>query len=80
MLLRVLGGADANIDVLDLELQQGDRLILCTDGVSNAVQPPDLLAIVGQPIAPAAVAHQLCEAADARGGFDNSTAVVIDVR
>lgn len=80
VLLRVLGGADANIDVHDFELNTGDRLVLCTDGVSNALALADLAAIVRQSIAPADVARQLCEAADARGGHDNSTAVVVDVR
>lgn len=80
VLLRVLGGADANIDLQDIELNVGDRLVLCTDGVSNPLTPPDLAAIVRQPTAAADVARQLCEAADARGGHDNSTAVVVDVR
>lgn len=79
VLLRVLGGADAAIDRFGLELRAGDRLLLCTDGVSNAIQPEDLAAIVRQPLAPAEVARHLCEAADAAGGFDNSTAIVIDV-
>ena len=79
VLLRVLGGADAAIDRLELELRSGDRLLLCTDGVSNAVQPADLSAIVRQGGAPGDIARHLCEAADAAGGFDNSTAVVIDI-
>jgi len=79
VLLRVLGGADAAIDRFEFELNPGDRLLLCTDGVSNAVQPADLAAIVRQAEAPGDIARHLCEAADAAGGFDNSTAVVIDV-
>ncbi len=79
VLLRVLGGADAAIDRFHLELRPGDRLLLCTDGVSNAVQPDDFAAIVRQPLAPPEIARHLCEAADAAGGFDNSTTVVIDV-
>lgn len=79
VLLRVLGGADASPDMLRLELEAGDRLVLCTDGVSNPVGPADFLAIVEQRLAPADIARQLCEAADARGGHDNSTAVVVDI-
>lgn len=79
VLLRVLGGADAGIDRFDLPLRPGDRLVLCTDGVSNAIAPEGLAAIVAQPAPPADIARFLCEAADAGGGFDNSTAVVVDV-
>ncbi len=79
VLLRVLGGADAGIDRLELELQAHDRLLLCTDGVSNAIEPDDLAAIARRQLAPADVARHLCEAADAAGGYDNSTAIVIDV-
>ena len=79
VLLRVLGGADAGIDHFNVELRAGDRLLLCTDGVSNAVQPENLASIVGQRVAPRDVARHLCEAADAAGGYDNSTAIVIDV-
>lgn len=79
VLLRVLGGADSNIDLHELDLLAGDRIVLCTDGVSNALTPADLAAIVRQPIAPADVARHLCDAADARGGHDNSTAVIVDV-
>ena len=79
VLLRVLGGADASPDMLRLALEPGDRLVLCTDGVSNPVGPADFLAIVEQRLAPADIARHLCEAADARGGHDNSTAVVVDI-
>lgn len=80
VLLRVLGGADANIDLHDIELKIGDRLVLCTDGVSNPLKADELAAIIRQSIPAADVARHLCEAADARGGHDNSTAVVVDVR
>ncbi len=79
VLLRVLGGADANVDLLEMDLRSGDRLVLCTDGVSNPIGLADLKGILAQEIAPADVARHLCDAADARGGYDNSTAVVIDV-
>jgi protein phosphatase len=78
VLLRVLGGADARPDVGELVLEPGDRLVLCTDGVSNAIGPADLQAILLQDLPATDLARHLCDAADARGGFDNSTAVVVD--
>jgi protein phosphatase len=78
VLLRVLGGTDVAPDLLDLPLH-GSRLLLCSDGVSNMIEHDELSMIVAHDAAPAEIARRLCECADARGGHDNSTAVVVDV-
>lgn len=78
VLLRVLGGAHAEPDILELPLD-ASRLLLCTDGVSNMLPDSELTTFVAQQASPAEIARRLCEAADARGGYDNSTAVVVDM-
>lgn len=78
-LLRCLGGgADAAADIADVALQDGDRLVLCTDGVWGYVPEASLsesLSIRD----PQAAAGRLIAAALQRGGPDNATAVVVDV-
>jgi serine/threonine protein phosphatase PrpC len=63
-------------DTLHLELLEGDRLLLCSDGLSDMVEPPDLLDILKRPDV-VALTQDLIAAALAGGGKDNITAVVV---
>lgn len=79
VVLRTLDGdpADPGLDVVEVDVRAGDRLLLCTDGLSDLVDQ-DALAqlIVGD--AEAAVTA-LVAAALAAGGRDNVTCAVLDV-
>jgi serine/threonine protein phosphatase PrpC len=80
ILTRVLGvdGAVA-VDEGVLELRPGDRLLLCTDGLSGMVRDAeirDLLERIGDP---QNAAELLVNAANRAGGVDNITAVVLDI-
>jgi len=78
-LLRCIGGgADQTPDVQELELKDGDRIVLCTDGVWGCVPEPAWAEAVGARDAQSA-ASRLVAAALQRGGPDNATAVVVDV-
>ena len=61
-------------------LVEGDRLILCTDGVTDELSEEELLdAAGGEWSAQQQVAEDIVRAAVNAGGRDNATAVVIDV-
>lgn len=66
------------VDVTLLELRPGDRLMICSDGVSDLVPERRIAAVLGleEPVAAAAVLVQ--DALEA-GGRDNATAVVLDL-
>lgn len=55
----------------------GDRLLLCTDGVTRMVSDLELLAFLQRPLEPGVVCQQVIAAANAAGGTDNSTALLI---
>jgi protein phosphatase len=57
----------------------GDVFVLCSDGLSDLVEPPDILRIAGSSPPPQA-AGQLVELANARGGHDNITVAIVRVR
>ncbi len=57
----------------------GDRLLLCTDGLTNMVSDQELLALLQQSVEPRAACESLVSAANAAGGKDNVTALVIAV-
>lgn len=64
------------IDVFERDLQFGDTLLLCSDGLTRHVSDAEIVEIVGQyPIDEAA--KNLVELANLRGGQDNITAVLI---
>jgi len=67
-------------DVLPIEVLSRDRLLLCSDGLSDLVGDADLKRLLSASESPAETAARLVQEANARGGRDNVTAVVIDCR
>ena len=64
-----------------LALAAGDVLILCSDGLSDMLDEPDLLSAVRETIGsgPELVCQRLVDAANAKGGADNITVQVLIV-
>jgi len=79
VITRALGPIDdERPELAELELEPGDRFLLCTDGLSGALEPERIAALLGD-----SPREQACEAlidaAFAAGSRDNITAVVVDV-
>lgn len=79
VLSRAIGKADTvNPDWYTLRLQPGDKLLLCTDGISEALPGETLLdAMINY--RPDVGSARLVELANVRDGRDNASAVMIDV-
>lgn len=72
-------GDDTRVVTFIVPLSDGDRLLLCSDGVSEYVGEAEVgQVLVAQP-SPARAAQKLVELALDRGGEDNATAVVVKV-
>ena len=82
VLTNCLGGPGAGVqaDFAHLLLLDGDRLLLCTDGLNDMVADAEIAALLDRHPAPAAACAALVDAALAGGGKDNVTAVVADYR
>ncbi|MCI0576921.1 MAG: protein phosphatase 2C domain-containing protein [Chloroflexi bacterium] len=79
-LLRCMGMAgDAKADVYTVALKAGDRLLLCSDGLNKMVEEGEIGAIVGREAAPERACRELIAAANAAGGQDNISAIVVAV-
>ena len=80
VITRALGSDPAMYaDHFQLNIVEGDRLILCSDGLSSMIPDGDIESISNQsPTAQIAV-DNLVDAALAAGGSDNVTVVVVDV-
>lgn len=73
-------GVEENVDAdyNEFEVSVGDKLVLCTDGLTNMVSETEIQHIVAQNAATDA-ADALVELANERGGNDNITVVIIEI-
>ena len=73
-------GVDDNIeiDVMSLNVQTGDRLLLCSDGLSNELDPAHLAELAGAPGSLEDAVTKLIDAAKVSGGRDNISAVLLE--
>jgi serine/threonine protein phosphatase PrpC len=71
--------AEVEIDMFIERLEEGDTLVLCSDGLSGLVSDEDLCSIVDQ-YQPQESVYRLVERANENGGPDNITAIVIRVQ
>ena len=77
VLTRSLGGPEeVAVDVVEVPLRAGDRLVLCTDGVSGALPEDELARVVGGASSAQEAASALVRRAAALGSLDDMTAVV----
>jgi serine/threonine protein phosphatase PrpC len=77
------GGGDddlAGLDLVRLEARVGDRLMVCSDGLSDVVRPDRICQLLVEAATPAQAAAALRSAALAGPPTDNITVVVGDVR
>ena len=77
-LTSVLGGQDGQLEleVRHTRLLDGDRLLLCTDGLTEMVKEPQIAAILGANETSAAACRALVAQALDAGGKDNVTVLV----
>lgn len=69
---------DVGMDFFAEKLRAGDTVFLCTDGISGPVSSDEIFDILAKN-KPQKAAKRLVGLANERGGFDNSTAVAINV-
>lgn len=78
VLYRALGQTpDTTADTYDRFLKGGDRIVLCSDGLTRHVPPDEIAELVLQDDNPDAATQRLIDRANARGGEDNISAIVI---
>lgn len=78
---RMLGfGRPSQPDFFTLQLQEGDTLVLCSDGLTNMVSDAELHEALSGPLELGAAAAGLIDLANSRGGLDNITLVAVRVK
>jgi protein phosphatase len=77
---RALGGPEpVDADYFLLPLPSAERLVLCSDGITEMIDDATVAAILGEATDPRDAADRLVAEAVRAGGRDNATAVVVDV-
>ena len=75
VITRALGtDSTVAVDAQDIDTQKDDVYLLCSDGLSNYIEPDELLRAVGEQ-SPDALCEYLTGLALERGGRDNITVV-----
>ncbi|MBU4532612.1 MAG: Stp1/IreP family PP2C-type Ser/Thr phosphatase [Candidatus Desulforudaceae bacterium] len=79
MLSRALGTeGGVQVDVQDYVLNDGDQILLCTDGLTGLVQDEEIAQAVSTAGQPAESVGELLNCALKRGGKDNITLVLVE--
>lgn len=80
MLMRAVGhGRPLDVDVIEEPLQSGDRLMICSDGLSGMINDELITELLSRGTAEESV-WALVEAANRAGGHDNITVAAVDVQ
>jgi len=81
MLTRAMGiDSQVKADICELQCFKEDILIIASDGLTNKVSPEEILENVTKNKRPAKSCQQLVDMANARGGEDNITIIVLKIK
>lgn len=80
ILTQALGSGDLVVpDVTTLRIEPGDRFLLATDGLTSVLSHSAMLSLLVASVAPQHACRELVAAANASGGFDNITCIVVQI-
>ncbi|AFQ57512.1 protein phosphatase [Bacillus subtilis subsp. subtilis] len=68
-----------SIDTRSFDIEPGDKLLLCSDGLTNKVEGTELKDILQSDSAPQEKVNLLVDKANQNGGEDNITAVLLEL-
>ena len=74
-------GTDPNMlaDTYEIDASPGDRLLLCSDGLTSMLEAGMIAEILAEYRTPDTAAHMLVDSANDAGGHDNISVIVIDI-
>jgi len=71
---------DVRVDTIEVVLHAGDRLLLCSDGLSSMLADAEIAVILREITETEPAVEALVARANELGGADNITALLVDVR
>ncbi len=80
LLTRSVGNqADVDVDVMEVFLQTGDSILICSDGLTKMLPDKKIESVFKEEDEPKRISEKLIELANQAGGADNTTVVVARV-
>ncbi len=79
LVTRVIGTPEVDVDEFEIPLEDGDRIVLCSDGLNSMLRDSEITRLLSEAPSPSEAAWSLVEAANTAGGTDNTTVAVVDV-
>ncbi|MCI8628202.1 MAG: Stp1/IreP family PP2C-type Ser/Thr phosphatase [Firmicutes bacterium] len=70
---------DVEADVVIEDIKQGDKILLCTDGLSNMVSQNEIATILKQECSTEEKVKKLVLLANQKGGLDNISLILIEI-
>jgi len=79
IITRAIGaGSDVTADFFEVDLEDGDMILMCTDGLTNMMEDEMIMEIMKKPADLGAKAEELVETANRNGGKDNIAVLIIE--
>lgn len=79
IITRAIGASPTvEIDFFEVELNPGDVILMCTDGLTNMVEDDEILRLIKSSIDVADMAENLIKMANHNGGKDNIGVVIVE--
>lgn len=72
------GGNPLEIDFFEVELKESDRVLMCSDGLTDMIEDEEIFSILKEKESTEEGIECLIETANENGGNDNITVVVIE--
>ncbi len=74
------GGAHVAVDLIEIPVGDGDRFLLCSDGLTGMVSDEEITEALSSTRSLEQIVRGLIDLANERGGVDNITAITVEVR
>ena len=79
VITRALGMRDSvEVDLCEIEIEDGDRYMLCSDGLCGMLEDEEILDIVLGAADPESAVRELVDRSNDAGGTDNITAMIVE--
>lgn len=79
IITRAIGASDTvNVDFFSVELEKGDIVLMCSDGLTNMLEDEEIQRIMNSQQSIQAKAQELVKAANNNGGKDNIAVILIE--
>jgi len=80
VITRAIGALDAEADSWVMPVRNGERLLLCSDGLTSEVPDEIIAGVLSAGGEPESIAEELIELAKRAGGRDNISVIIVEVR